>query len=210
MRLTNPENVIPGLREAREAERFARYAAFAGLSLPILGLECEQLTPRHRLEFEMAQNAFSVGREASRADVFQFLWRMSPAWRKGQPITISATLAWWRIHRVIYRHPLPDIEAAILDYIGMMLQDLPEAEAGSGSGSVNPSSNYVTWVACESDFYMRTYGMMFSEYYRTPYLVLQQLYRAYRLATEDNATFINSSDRIVSAWIRTHRKNGSN
>lgn len=214
MRLTNPETVVPGLREARENERMARYCAFAGLSLPILGLECVQLTPRHRLEFEMAGNAFSVGVEAGRADVFQFLWRLNPAWRKGQPITWAATRAWWKIHRVIYNTSAVRLEGAILDYLGMMLQDLPEGDANLGrSRSVNPDGNYVTWIASEADFYMRTYGMGLEEYRHMPYLVLQQLFRVYRMATEEDPSFINHSDKILNSWVRrtaaAMRKGGS-
>lgn len=206
MRLINLEAVVPGLREARQSERMNRAMAFAGLSVPVLGQECVPLTPRHRLAFQLAGNAFAhgLGERAMEGDVFQFLWALNPAWRRGQPITWAATAAWRKIKATVKRTPLGIQRRAVMEYLAAMLQDLPEGN--DRPASHNPATNYVHWMAAELYFYMRACGMSRAQYEAESYLVLQQLYRAHRLDTDDDATFINASDRLVSQWQRQMQK----
>lgn len=82
-----------------------------------------------------------------------------------------------------------------------MMQDLPEG--GDDSASTNPPEAYVHWMAIEQNFYLSRYTGFSPEIYKdTPYVELQQLYRAHRLATEEHPNFINYSDTLVGRWQR--------
>lgn len=203
MRANSLEEIIPGLREAREGERAARAVAFGGLTLAVCGEQCVPLAPRHRLEMQLTKNAFATELPPLHGDVFAFLWRLNPHYRKA-PRWMSRS---WRERNVVEwnvgRMNLDAAVAEIRAFIAAMMQDLPE---GAGdSASLNPPENYVHWLAGEANFYLSVYpGFTLAGLMDTPYLVLQQLYRAYKLAREEHPQFINRSDRIAANWHRAH------
>jgi hypothetical protein len=201
MRLTDLQAQIPGLAEARTREHLNRALAFAHLASPILGQEVVLLTPRHRLELQLAGNAFCRDFQPRKGDVFQLLWRLSPSFR-ARLNTPRAVWAYWRLKRTMKGIPEPIAVRAANDYLVDMLQDLPEDSDG-GSVNGNGPENYLHWMAVESYFYMTTMGISFSGYCETPYLVLQQWHRTFRLTREANPSFINQSDRLAARWFRT-------
>jgi hypothetical protein len=83
----------PEFQAARRAEQRRRLLTHLGLAEPITlpllhrpGLVARislvPLTERHRLELHLAGNAFFTGRAPLLGDVIQFLWRLSPHFRR--------------------------------------------------------------------------------------------------------------------------------
>lgn len=201
MRANTLEDIVPGLREAREKERQNRALAFSDVPWTVCGQEVVVLTPRHRLEFQLVRNAFAVGGEVTRKDIYIFLWRLHPRFKKR---VWFGSLAWFARRKTSRLVKAVDISTArheITAYLAAMIQDLPES--GGTRDTVNPPELYVHWLASEMDFYLSRYnGFSMTALMDTPYLVLQQIYRAARLASEPHPNFINESDRIIAMWQR--------
>lgn len=207
MRIPDLEAAIPGLRECRETEHYHRAAAFAGLTWTIAGCEIVALTPRHRLELQLARNAFTCGAPAARGDVFQILWRLNPYFHR-RPSLLHTPRAWLarrRVQRAVARCDLGDTQRQILTYIVAMFQDMPERAVNTPRGEAPAmTGNYIHWAGSDAAaFLTRFTGFSVDAYLDTPLLVLQQLMRAWRLAnstTDDPPTFLNESDRLVCRW----------
>lgn len=201
MRANSLEDIIPGLREAREKERQNRALAFSDVPWTVCGLDVVVLTPRHRLEFQLVQNAYAVGGLPTRKDLFVFLWRLNPAFKKQVWFGLTAWFARRKVSRAVRTADLGEAREQVVAYLAAMIQDLPE---GSGDrNTVNPPELYVHWLAGEINFYLKNYnGFSIALLMDTSYLVLQQLYRAHRLASESHPNFINESDRIIGRWQR--------
>lgn len=205
MRATQLEDVIPGLREAREQERQNRALAFSDVPWTVCGLEVVVLTPRHRLEFQLIRNPFASGGNVTHKAIYQFLWRLNPAFKKRVWFGSAAWFARKQVTKVAASLDIDEARFEILSYLGAMLQDLPEG--GDGEDSSNPPENYVHWLACEMCFYLKRFpGFTREMLMDTPYLVLQQLYRAHRLEIEKHPHFINESDRLIGDFMRQRRK----
>jgi hypothetical protein len=83
----------------------------------------------------------------------------------------------------------------LADYFSEMLQDLPE------SGDGGPANDSVHWMAMEMYFYNHN-GIIPGAYYMdTPYLQLQQLFRAHRIARGEDPNFLNRSDALLTRWM---------
>ena len=208
------EEKIPGLRETREAEQQNRALAFSGLTHSIFGVEVCPLTPEHRLELQLVRNAFTLADvEPLEGDLFQFLWVLSPA--RSQNGTkagwITGALAKRRLKRLVTRENRAKLARAVASYLADQLQDAPEGDADGRS----IDTNAVHWMASEMSFWVEVHGGFTPESYRrTPYLVLQQLHRMWKINhpkiefNKDGSSsvvepqFINRSDRIVGAWMR--------
>lgn len=205
MRANTLEDIIPGLREARAKERQNRAIAFSEIPWTVCGLDVVVLTPRHRLEFQLVENAFALGGVPTRADLLQFLWRLNPRFTKRVWMLSPAWFARRRVARIARKVDLAEAAREIYTYLSAMLQDLP-GDSG-GRDTLNPPELYVHWLAGEINFYLTRYnGFSIPILMDTPYLVLQQLYRAARLASEEHPNFINESDRIIASWQRQHIK----
>ena len=83
----------PEFQSARRAEQRRRLLTHLGLAEPInlpqlhrpglvARIALVPLTERHRLELHLAGNAFFTGRAPLLGDVVQFLWRLSPHFRR--------------------------------------------------------------------------------------------------------------------------------
>lgn len=199
MQLNDLERIVPGLAEARQNERRRRAAAFAGLPWTVCGCECAQLTPQVRLELELCGNPFICSGPTTREALFQMLWRLNPAF--GRRWSFAAREARRRVLRVASTISLGKAEREIGEYFAGMLQDMREV-GGDTPRDNDSAGEYVHWFAAESLFYGRRCGLSMAEYRVTPYLVLQQLHRAHRHATEANVQFINASDQVVNAWAK--------
>lgn len=205
MRQTPLEELVPGLKEARDAEHQNRSVCFAGIPWTVAGFELVPFTPRHKLELTLVRNRFFVlGELPRKEDVAQILWRLHPAFRARPPsvaVSWARVRLWLRLRRMT-RAEVMEVALAIADYLGAMTQDLPEATSG-GSGS---GGNHVHWLASELAFYLQQFhGFTWQSYMDTPYLVLQQLFRAYRLSASGNTHFINRSDAMLGQWLKQKR-----
>lgn len=205
MRANQLEDVIPGLREARDQERQNRALAFSDIPWAACGLDVVVLTPRHRLELQLIRNAFAVGGAVTKSGLCLFLWRLNPHFTKKVWFGSAAWRARRQVDRVVAAADLDQARTEIIVYLGAMLQDLPEG--GDGGDTSNPPENYVHWLACELCFYLKRFPSLTREAFMdTPYLVLQQLYRAHRLEMDKHPHFINASDRLIGEFMRSQRK----
>jgi hypothetical protein len=208
------EQAIPGLREARQDEQSNRALAFSGLTHTILGIEVCPLTPYHRLSLQLLNNAYASCRSdrATPEDSFQILWILSPKY------AVRHELKWWQLRRerialarAVGSTNRDQMRASIMSYIAMQLQDILE----ESDGNRPDFTQSVHWMAAEATFWMNVHGgFTFESYQRTPYLVLQQLHRAWRcnhpkhVRNADGSyeaeppTFINQSDRIAGLFYR--------
>lgn len=99
----------PAFLEARAAEQRRRLIAYLPIAEPItlvvrgrpVPVAVVHLTQRIRSELGLAENAFLAGLAPLRGDVFQLLWRLSPAWRR--PLRPM----WLRVHPSRRARPLP-------------------------------------------------------------------------------------------------------
>lgn len=203
---TNLEDVIPGLREMRATERRNRALAFAGLTHTICGVETVSLTPDHRLKLQLLRNAFTIpGVRPLIGDVFVFLWViLAPG---------SGLFRQWRLRRHVRRLAVAMATMEINAQLSAQLQDLPELATAAGNGST--VSDSIHWMAAEASFWIDVHGgFTLESYRRTPYLVLQQLHRAWRCnhpnmvynkdgtVTAEQPDFINGSDALIVQWQR--------
>ena len=209
------ENIIPGLREARAEERLNRALAFAGLTRTVCGVELVPLTPRHRLALQLVQNAFACGPATLplAGDVFAFLWLLSASY--GPPSVLPnpvRAFRQWKLRRHVRRLDLPRAVREIQETLAAQLQDRPETGAEERGWNAETS---VHWMAAEASFWVNIHGgFTLESYLSTPYLVLQQLLRAYRMnhpkvsyerdgtAVVEDVSFINASDRLIGNWQR--------
>lgn len=213
----NIEQLVPGLAELRARERQNRALAFAGLTHTLCGVEVLPLTPRHRLALQLTRNAFTVaGVEPMEGDLFAFLWLLSPDYRSPvQGGRIASAWRQWRLRRHVRRLDLAPAIREVKVYLVDQLQDSAESSAGDGSDF----SAWVHWAAADAGFWLNIHGgFTLEQYFATPYLVLQQLNRMWKV-NHPNVTydqrgqlqieepnFVNQSDRLAGAWHREQAK----
>lgn len=125
----------PHLETLRRDEHLRRGIAWLALAPDLLGAPIVPLTPRILFELELAGNALVQGRPAGRHDVFAFLWRLHPNFRRpsgampnrptGRGSWLLALLArrWLASH--VRRLPPWVAERAILDHLLALRQDEP-------------------------------------------------------------------------------------
>ncbi len=205
------EKLIPGLEAQRGQERQNRALAFAGLTHTVCGREILPLTPGHRLTLQLLGNAFTQpGRAATLADVFVFLWVTSPHNVGG----LEASRQQFFLRQDVLGFNLADSVESVYRYLVDQLQDA----GGGGDDTGKDQSAWVHWMAMDASFWMSEYGFTLEQYQRTPYLVLQQLYRAWQCGhpdierTKDGSVFVrdpifvNASDRLVRGFHRENRE----
>lgn len=202
MRPPDLEAIVPGLRECREAEHFHRAAAFAGLTWTIAGCEVVPLTPRHRLEFQLTRNAFTIGLPPQRGDLLQFLWRLNPAFRRNKWSSVATLFAYARVWLAVAFCNRRTVARDIHLFTRAMLQDMPEARGNAGeNAAAKDTAKYIHWIGGDAAFFLTRFaGFSIETYMDTPLLALQQLIRAWRVANEPDADFINESDRVIGRW----------
>lgn len=215
MQTANLETLVPGLAETRAKEQGNRALAFSGITRTLCGVEIVALRPEVRLRLQLLRNAFAAGRpdiEPLEGDVFVFLWAMSPHF--GQ--TAIPTFRQWALRRRVRKMALHAAVVAINDYVASQLQDSPGSSTGADGAD---NSAYVHWMAAEAGFWINVHGGFTLETYaRTPYLILQQLFRAWQInhpvvrrtsnggIEVEEPLFLNGSDALVANWHRSHRE----
>lgn len=205
---SNLEALVPGLVELRSKERANRAFAFAGLTHTLCGVELRPMTPRHRLTLQLIRNAFvASAREPLAGDVFGFLWVLSPHYSRS--LSLNSRIRQFLLRRRVKVLERGVVASEIRAYIVAQLQDLPESSTESGFDQ----SPWVHWAATDASWWLNVHGGFTLEtYFETPYLVLQQLYRGWRVnnpavkfesdgkMTVEDPQFINESDRLVGQW----------
>lgn len=211
MSSVNIEKYVPRLAELRAQERQNRALAFAGLTHTVCGREVLPLTPGHRLHLQLLQNAFAVaGADATLVDVFVFLWVVSPRNVGGVESARAQYFLKQDVMNFDLRESVDDISRYLLD----QLQDVSNGSSSEG----RDNSAWVHWVAQEAAFYITIHGgFTLEQYLATPFAVLQQLFRAWKLNNPDmertkdgkvlvrDPMFQNASDRLVRQWHRQQK-----
>lgn len=200
----NIEELVPGVRELRARERHNRAIAFSGITRTVCGIEIRQLTPRARIELQLLRNAFAMpGAEPLAGDVFALLWILHPKREE-----LGATVRQWQLRRRVKRLALTSATREIRIFMVEQLQDLPESAAVGAD-----HSPWVHWMGAEASWWISVHGgFTFETYLRTPYLVLQQLFRGWKINNPDvtyspagvmtieEPQFINGSDRLIGRY----------
>lgn len=220
MRLTTGkdlEALVPGLAETRAAERQNRAIAFLGLTREVCGVPLVPFTPRLRLALATVENGLLRGEDGTPEDVFQVLWHLSPWWERreaeddgqrtraeGERIRLQRLVAKWSAAGVA-----EEMARQVRGYLASQFADPPEL---SDDAEASPDySDHVSWFAIEASFWLNIHGgFTLESYARTPYLVLQQLRRAWKVNNPDrerlengdviidHPTFRNASDTILA------------
>lgn len=201
------EKVIPGLKERREQERANRALAFAGITHTVCGREVLPLTPGHRIKLQLLGNGFAVnGKDVDLSDVFVFLWVLSPHNRPG----IEGARQQHFLKEDVMGLDLRACVVEIVAYLKDQLQDSTENTGGEG----RDMSAWIHWAAAEASFWASQFGWTEEKVINTPYLVIQQLFRAWKVNNPDcermkdgsvivrDPVFFNSSDRLIQDFRR--------
>jgi hypothetical protein len=203
---------LPELDLQMRKEETLRAASAASDLLPLMGAWVRQITPRIRLDLELAGSPFLTGRSAMLKDVWVFLWRVSPhyvpAWKLGIFRTPRAWYERQRLRFICQRADLWAFESAIHEFISDAYQDAPGSSDDDDGSSSGPECNAsVGWAA----FYMEKFGMDFDQYMDTPILVLHQLLRAWKAMNGFTCSDSNKSDLIATRFVsKTFKRKKSN
>lgn len=211
MKRNTIEEIVPGLAQLRARERQNRAVAFSGITRTVCGVEVVSLTPAARLELQLLRNAF-VFRDVDplEGDVFAFLWILAPGRGASR---VRDSWRQWRLRRLVKKLEIREAGREIRLFMVEQLQDLPES-ATEGTDH----SAWVHWMGAEASWWMQKHGgISFEQYLRTPYLVLQQLYRGFQCNNPEirfgsngqpiieEPQFINASDRLIGEFHAEHR-----
>lgn len=196
----NLESMVPGLREQRAHEALTRALAFSGIGPTVCGISVEHITPRDRIRLRLLKNAYMIESLAPlKGDAYAILCLMS------QKMRSCRFIGKWRekrrIARVVREKGLDWLSSGIRAYLSDAFQDSPEAFGDERKKMVDGRSDHVLPLAAECEFFMTEFHMCVDEFMSTPYLVLQQLHRAYRLNNPDDPGFVNKSDRMIGQMV---------
>ena len=206
------EQLAPGITALREHELANRATGFLGITRTVAGLELVLWAPRHRLRLHGMRNAFVLGLRPRLGDVIEFFWELSPRNPEngGQPGFVA------RFRREMIRQKLkaqPEVPVIMsaLGYLGDMMADAPRC-TNEMSLTTEELGQYCHWVTAECSFYVQTHGGFTVEsYMRTPYLVLNQLWRCWKILHPDTdedghpmpAPFVDRSEKLIGATMQT-------
>lgn len=209
------EAAVPGISAIRASERQNRAVALLGLTREVCGFPVVPFAPRHRLALAASGCGFVIDGDGGPEDVFQVLWHLSPWWdRREGPESLRAEGERIRIKQlvveVVKAEAAPEMSRQVRVFLASQFADAPEL-SGDEEGGQPDYSDHVSWYAIEASFWMNVHGGFTLESYgRTPYLVLQQLRRAWKVNNPDRVRlpngdhvvdhpiFRNSSDRLIA------------
>jgi hypothetical protein len=205
------EQLAPGVTALRAHELANRATGFLGITRTIAGQELVLLTPRHRLRLILMSNAFLLGLRPRAGDVIELFWELSP-WN---PANGGRAGFMARFRRELMRLRLKaqdetGVILAALAYLGDMMADSPRG-VEDFSLTAEELGQYCHWITVESSFYVQVHGGFTVEsYLRTPYLVLNQLWRCWKILHPDldddghplPAPFVDRSERLVGSAMK--------
>jgi hypothetical protein len=216
VRFTSPSDFgkfIPGYSEVLTTERRNRAIAFLGLTRTVCGVEVVPFCPKHRLALGLVENGFMMHGDGGPEDVLQVLWHLSPLYeQRFGPRRSAAEAERKRLAVQVLAGDPADLSQQVRVFLASQFADRPEIQ-GDDAGESPDYSDHVHWVAIESSFWMSIHGgFTLESYLSTPYLVLQQLRRAWKVnnpdrmrlpngdVVTDHPIFRNFSDKLAGDW----------
>jgi hypothetical protein len=168
------------------------------------------LTARIKLELQLAGNAFVTGRAPLLADVFDFLWRCHPNFRRpdgtmpnrpaGRGSAVLAFLARRWLVRKVRGIDLFDAEWVIRLYLADLEQDAPAdeevVESGRKARLIPPPRAH--WVDNLIVSFARQFPMTIDQILDCPLQIVYQLYRAQEIAAGE--CVIDRSTEAINRW----------
>lgn len=148
---------------AREEEN--RVLAYLGVGRPLFGLMLAGLTWRHVLELSLARNAFFIGREPTRQEVFDFLWRLNLHYERPngklvnwpadarRPGLIGRSLTRMRCRYIAYSLPVAVLEKTIRAWINESWQDMPVGEPDKQGSAFSKLAPRLNWFDTISSYF---------------------------------------------------------
>jgi hypothetical protein len=216
----------PEFKAARRAEQRRRLLTHLGLAEPITlpllhrpGLVARislvPLTERHRLELHLAGNAFFTGRAPLLGDVIQFLWRLSPHFRRpdgtypNQPARggwlarLRSALERRALAQAVRRCDLFAADRAITTWLMAAGQDEPGAPCAEDSATPARRSHLAP-QHCFADELVEAFAARYQLAPATvldlPVALVNQLLRARLIHTEDGELALFApSDSLLSS-----------
>jgi hypothetical protein len=173
------------------------------------------LTERHRLELHLAGNAFFTGRAPLLGDVIQFLWRLSPHFRRpdgtypNQPARggwlarLRSALERRALAQAVRRCDLFAADQAIAEWLNATGQDEPGAPCAEDSTPQKPRSPLAP-QHCFADELVETFAARYqlppAAVLDLPVALVNQLLRARLIHTEDGELALFApSDSLLSS-----------
>lgn len=212
----------PEIAAILSAEENSRTISWLQVAPDLCGVRQAHLTPRAQNELMLAGNAFFTTRRALLADVFDFLWRLHPGYRR--PLrphylrrrsvnTLQRRLTLWlafgdhktaQIFHTLERHvrriDLHQAESQIRAHLEFIFQDRPATDESSESATDSlfhkPRAH---WLDNYVDFFASRYGWPVDHILDQPMARLLQLYRATAIAHGD--LVIDNSARKINEFI---------
>ena len=188
---------IPGYAEALAADEIGRELAFlVDIPRPLCGGMVRPMALRDMLLLRHAGSPFVCGftAEPEAADVRQFLWVLSSAFRPGDHAAQSLFVS------LVDVDDVPAAVAEIRAFVAETFNDAPGGTVG-GAEDREPSTSFVaSWV----DMMGREYGWTLAETLRAPLPVLYQQQRAILLRTGQKKGFSSRrTARVMGDFQRT-------
>lgn len=199
---------------ARAAEQRNRLIAYLPGPEPVCGVLIRHLTPRASAELSIAGNAFAVGGVPSLGDVFQFLWRLHPAfarphrilrgrrvWQLVAAYGLRTGLARARLASQVRRLVLADAVREIEAYLAAVNQDRPPQDVKAKNKPVSRVTPPPCWL---DNFALHFSGLIPNlspdAVIDLPLARLFQLEREHRLRQpEGELDVFDPSDALLSA-----------
>jgi hypothetical protein len=178
---------------AQRQEKLARLVPFLIGEMPFCGDLIKHLTPRIAGELSLIGNAFICGGEPTRGDVFNFLWRLNPAFARPEALSLRARFIRWRLKWVVSRVDLARVRVKIREYLDDQFLD---SHTGVKADDKDEKPEKVTWLAYRAYFFMSHFGMSYIDFMDTPIPVLNQLQKAYLICHGREDEMINKSEII--------------
>ncbi|MBC7367563.1 MAG: hypothetical protein H7343_12280 [Undibacterium sp.] len=220
---------------ARASEHRRRLLTHMGLAEPITlplrsgrasaRVRVVPLTERHRIELALAGNAFFSGRAPLLGDVFIFLWRLSPDFRKPRPAfaplvagldrkhckflrlwlalgSFRAAMAHRALAQAVRHCDLFSAEAALLLWLRHTAQD-ELGESADGEGKIiarSPAAPAHCYADGLADVLARSYHLRPADALDLPVAMVNQLMRAAALSqAEGECAVFAPSDELYYA-----------
>lgn len=202
----------PTFEQARAREEENRIIAHLPYARPLLGQPIVTLTWRHCLELTLARNAFFTNQAPELGDVFDFIWRLHPAFfrpdgtRPNLPEG-ARIVARWRCALVraalaarVRRFSLAAARAAVEAWIDASYQDMPTESTnknGSEASAVSRLSPRLTWfdsvvAQYEAGGHSRHYALDLGV------ALSFQMMRARLIASGEGARCVAPSDKLIT------------
>lgn len=197
--------LAPEIQAIYAAEQTRRSLAWLRLEFPLCGSKVGPLTLRILTELQFAKNAFVTGEEPTRADVFDVLWRLHPAFYRPGCATLSR---WWARRQLVRRVRRLSVTRAAME-IRVRFAAWRQDEPGTVKIEGGAPSLLSARVHMVDDFICH-FGQYFhlspDEVLDYPLAALYQLYR--QQAINAGKEVIDRSASIVGEMVRAQWKGG--